>query len=169
MCRAKFFIGEGGALRLGLYVFHHNNNFNLINIHSAKTITIEHKKSYGSIYGVNKTIIWLQIHFLFFKSNSSNLKITRFYNQTCLSLMRTGAGVIKYAVFHVLNRFQTYSNSIDCTITKFDVLLCNFFSQCCVCNFFYALLGLCKFFFYTTVLPLPPPPPPLHEINLSVP
>ena len=28
-------------LELGLYVFHHNNNFNLINIYSAKTITIE--------------------------------------------------------------------------------------------------------------------------------
>ena len=64
---------EGGGLKLGLYVFHHNNNFNLINIYSAKTITMEHKKNYGSIYGVNKTIIWIQIHFLFFKSNSSNL------------------------------------------------------------------------------------------------
>ena len=32
--------GEGGV-KLGLYVFHHNNNnFNLINIYSAKTITI---------------------------------------------------------------------------------------------------------------------------------
>ena len=30
-------------------------------------------QNYGSIYGVNKTIIWFQIHFLFFKSNSSNL------------------------------------------------------------------------------------------------
>ena len=64
---------KGGGLKLGLYVFHHNNNFNLINIYSAKTITIEYKKNYGSIYGVNKTIIWFQIHFLFFKSNSSNL------------------------------------------------------------------------------------------------
>ena len=73
-----FFRKEGGGgLKLGLYVFHHNNNnnnnnLNLINIYSAKTITIEYKK-YGSIYGVNKTIIWFQIHFLFFKSNSSNL------------------------------------------------------------------------------------------------
>ena len=33
--------GEGGG-ELGLYVFHHNNNFNLINIYSAKTITIEY-------------------------------------------------------------------------------------------------------------------------------
>ena len=38
----------GGGLKLGLYVFHHNNNFNLINIYSAKTITMEHKKNYGS-------------------------------------------------------------------------------------------------------------------------
>ena len=52
MCRANFFyiiiyfsVGEGGGgLKLGLYVFHHNNNFNLINIYSAKTITIEYKK-----------------------------------------------------------------------------------------------------------------------------
>ena len=68
--------GGGGGLKLGLYVFHHNNNFNLINILSValiKTITIEYKKNYGSIYGVSKTIIWFQIHFLFFKSNSSNL------------------------------------------------------------------------------------------------
>ena len=37
--------GEEGGLKLGLYVFHHNNNhFNLINIYSAKTITIEYKK-----------------------------------------------------------------------------------------------------------------------------
>ena len=37
--------GEGGGvLKLGLNVFHHNNNFNLINIYSAKTITIEYKK-----------------------------------------------------------------------------------------------------------------------------
>ena len=35
---------RGGGLKLGLYVFHHNNNFNLINIYSAKTITIEYKK-----------------------------------------------------------------------------------------------------------------------------
>ena len=62
--------GWGGDLKLGLYVFHHNNNFDLINIYSAKTRT---QKNYGSIYGVNKTIIWFQIHFLFFKSNSSNL------------------------------------------------------------------------------------------------
>ena len=55
----------GGGLRLGVYVFHHNNNFNLINIYSAKTMTIEYKKKYGSIYGVNKTIIWFQIHLLF--------------------------------------------------------------------------------------------------------
>ena len=34
--------GEGGGVKLGLYVFHHNNNFNLINIYSAKTITIEY-------------------------------------------------------------------------------------------------------------------------------
>ena len=62
----------GGGLKLCPYVIHHNN-FNLINIYNAKTITIEYKKNYGSVYGVNKTIIWFQIHFLFFKSNSSNL------------------------------------------------------------------------------------------------
>ena len=35
------FFGRGGGrgLKLGLYVFHHNNNFNLINIYSAKTKT----------------------------------------------------------------------------------------------------------------------------------
>ena len=50
MCRAIFFYsnffseGEGGRLKLGLYVFHHNYNFNLINIYSAKTITIEYQK-----------------------------------------------------------------------------------------------------------------------------
>ena len=36
--------GRGGGLKLGLYVFQHNNNFNFINIYSAKTITIEYKK-----------------------------------------------------------------------------------------------------------------------------
>ena len=51
MCCANFFFvviffseGEGGGLKLGLYVFQHNNNFNFINIYSAKTITIEYKK-----------------------------------------------------------------------------------------------------------------------------
>ena len=49
MYRANFFIviffgGEGGRLKLSLYVFHHNNNFNLINIYSTKTVTIENKK-----------------------------------------------------------------------------------------------------------------------------
>ena len=77
MYRANFFYSNffwrGGGLKLSLYVFHHNNNFNLINIYSTKTITIENKKNYGSIYGVNKTIIWFQIRFLFFKSNPSDL------------------------------------------------------------------------------------------------
>ena len=43
--------GGGGfvGLKLGLYVFHHNNNFNLISIYSAKTITIKCFKNYGSI------------------------------------------------------------------------------------------------------------------------
>ena len=54
MCRANYFFysnffskGEGGGSRvkIGLFVIHHNNNnFNLINIYSAKTITIEYKK-----------------------------------------------------------------------------------------------------------------------------
>ena len=68
----------------------------------------------------------------------------------CLSLMRTGAGVIKYAVFNVLNRFQTYSSNIsDCTITAFDVFALQifFFSQCCVCKCSLCPLGLCNFFF----------------------
>ena len=73
LCYSNFFSeGEGGGFKLGLDVVHYNNNSNLINIYSAKTITIEYKK-YGSIYGVNETMIWFQIHFLFFKSNSSNL------------------------------------------------------------------------------------------------
>ena len=33
--------GRGGGLKLGLHVFHHNNNFNAKNIYCAKTITIE--------------------------------------------------------------------------------------------------------------------------------
>ena len=78
MCLTHFysiFFSErgGGAVKFGLYVFRHNNNFNLINIYSAKTFYNRIQKNYGSIYGVNKTIIWIQIHFLFFKSNSSNL------------------------------------------------------------------------------------------------
>ena len=48
MYRANFFYSNffwrGGGLKLSLYVFHHNNNFNLINIYSTKTITIENKK-----------------------------------------------------------------------------------------------------------------------------
>ena len=51
MCRAIFFIliffrkgRGGGVLKFGLYVFHHNNNFNLINIYIAETITIKYKK-----------------------------------------------------------------------------------------------------------------------------
>ena len=49
MCRAIFFLysnffseGEGsgeGESKLGLYVFHYNNNFNVINIYNAKTIS----------------------------------------------------------------------------------------------------------------------------------
>ena len=77
----------------------------------------------------------------------------------CLSLMRTGVGVMKYALFNVSNRFQTNSNSIDYTITTFDVLLCNFFSQCCMCKFFLCPFGALQFFFLQ-ILPLPPPPPP---------
>ena len=48
MCRAIFFYSNfffgrgGGGVELGLYVFHHNDNFNLINIYSAKTIKIEY-------------------------------------------------------------------------------------------------------------------------------
>ena len=77
-------------------MFHHNNNFNLINIYSAKTITIEYK-----ICG-----------------------------------------------FNVLNRFQTYSNSIACAITTFDVLLCNFFFHNAACaNFFMPSWGSAIFFY----------------------
>ena len=75
----------------------------------------------------------------------------------CLSLMRTEAGEIKYAVFNVLNRFQTYSNSIDCTVTTFDVSLCNFFFHN-VQIFFTPFLGSTNLF--SQILSLPPPPPP---------
>ena len=95
-----------GGLKLGLYVFHHNNSFNLINIYSAKTITIEYKK----------------------------IRIYR-----CFAL-------------------QFF-----------------FYNFACV-NFFYALLGLCNFFFtnsYNAVISrtvasvsqgaqILPPPPPLN-------
>ena len=43
------FFQKGRGVKLGLYVFHHNNNFNLINVYYAKTVTIEYKKNYGSI------------------------------------------------------------------------------------------------------------------------
>ena len=80
--------------------------------------------------------------------------------------MRTGAGVIKYAVFNVLNGFQTYSNSIDCTITTFDVFLCNFFfTMLRVQISFMPFWGSANVFL--KILPLTPPPPP--EINWSVP
>ena len=55
MGRANFFYsifseGEGeGVLKLGLYVLHHNDNFNLIKLLQ------QHIKNYVSIYGVNKT------------------------------------------------------------------------------------------------------------------
>ena len=62
--------GEGG-LKLGLFVFHHNNNFNLVNIYSAKTITIAYKKSYGSIYGVNKS---------YFSAHIFNIEIYSYSN-----------------------------------------------------------------------------------------
>ena len=55
------FFARGGGLKLSLYVlyvFHHNNKFNLIKIYSAKTITIEYKKNYGSIYVVNKNLFY---------------------------------------------------------------------------------------------------------------
>ena len=57
--------------------------------------------------------------------------------------------MIKYAVFNVSNRFQTYSNSIDCTITTFDVLLCNFFflNVACVCKFFLMPFGALQIVF----------------------
>ena len=52
MCRANFFYSSffrkrrgGGRVKLGQNVIHHNNNnFNLINVYSAKTIIIEYKK-----------------------------------------------------------------------------------------------------------------------------
>ena len=43
-CTVFCFQKGGGGLKLGLYVFHHNNNLVLINIYSAKTITKEYKK-----------------------------------------------------------------------------------------------------------------------------
>ena len=83
----------------------------------------------------------------------------------CLSLMRTVAGVIKYAVSNVLNRLQTYSNSIDCTITTVWYF---FFTMLRVRVFFMPFSG-CANFLFLQILPLPPPPPPPHEINWSVP
>ena len=44
--------------------------------------------------------------------------------------------MIKHAVFNVLNRFQTFLNSIDCTITTFDVLLAIFFFTMLHAQFF---------------------------------
>ena len=35
---SNFFFGIGEGLKLGLYVLYHNNNFNLINIYSTKTL-----------------------------------------------------------------------------------------------------------------------------------
>ena len=52
--------------------------------------------------------------------------------------MRTGAGVIKYA----------YSNSIDCTVTTFDVSLCKFFfTMLRVQIFFLCPFGALQIFF----------------------
>ena len=84
----------------------------------------------------------------------------------CLSLMRTGAGVTKYAGFNVLNRFQTYSNSIDCTCVRSQRLMfrfANFFFHNVACaNFFLCPFGALQKFFFSN--PSTPPPPP-HEIN----
>ena len=54
MCRANYFFiviffrkgrGGGRGVKIGLFVIHNNNNyFNLINIYSTKSITIEYKK-----------------------------------------------------------------------------------------------------------------------------
>ena len=67
--------------------------------------------------------------------------------------------MIKYAVFNVLNRFQTYSNSIDCTVTMFNVSLCKFFFRNVACaNFFLCPFGALQMFFLQ-ILPLPPSPP----------
>ena len=42
----------------------------------------------------------------------------------------------------------------------------NFFHNVACANFFYALLGLCKFFL--RILPLPPPPPPTRSTGPSL-
>ena len=67
--------------------------------------------------------------------------------------------MIKYAVFNVLNRFQTCSNSTDCTITTFDVLLCKFFfhNVACANSFLCPFGGLQVLFLQILPLPLPPP------------
>ena len=47
-----------------------------------------------------------------------------------------------------------------CTITTFDVLLCNFFSQCCKYNsFFMSFWGSTNFILQILPPPTPPPPP----------
>ena len=57
--------------------------------------------------------------------------------------------MIKYAVFNVLNRFQTYSsNSTDCTITTFDVFALQiFFFTMLRVQMFFMPFGALQFFF----------------------
>ena len=74
--------------------------------------------------------------------------------------------MIKYAVFNILNRFQTYSNSIDCMATTFDVSLCKFVFTMLRVQIFLCSFGALQFIFLKILL-LPPPSP--HEINWSVP
>ena len=54
---SNFFFARGGGLKLGLYVFHNNNKFNLIKIYSGKTITIEYKKI------TDLFTLWIKIYF----------------------------------------------------------------------------------------------------------
>ena len=58
--------------------------------------------------------------------------------------------MIKYAVFNILNRFQTYSNSIDCTITEFGCFALQFFflTMLRVQFFFMPFWGSAIFFFF---------------------
>ena len=116
--------GEGG-LKLGLYVFHHNNNFNLINIYSAKTKTA-----------------WLSVNSLQIEHRNCV--------ETFVSSVQSSVAFRVFIILLFLRKFKVM-DLVTYIVVQFVFSLMFFFANfffhnVASANFFYALLGLCKFF-----------------------
>ena len=128
----NFFLKGEGGLKLGLYVFHHNN-FNLINIYSAKTKTA-----------------WLSVNSLQIEHRNCV--------ETFVSSVQSSVAFRVFIILLFLRKFKVM-DLVTYIVVQFIFSLmfffANFFSQCCVCKFFYALLGLCEFFLTNSSTPPP--------------